>query len=177
MSFPSVLLESQISSQLLVKSLILTFFHQSFISWDVYDRALGHDVIMMSQRQCAPVRGRTQYLECVIASSMVGGSLGPFDHDKARQNITKKHRRERQIIDRSFDGNFGGFGPLLSDLWSFQLEQSASESPAFPFFLLLVQLKILKRLLNGSRGEETVNNKTQTQGLSFLFLFLSTKGI
>ena len=105
----------------------------------------------------------------------MGGSLGPFDHDKAHQNITKKHRRERKIIDRSFDGNFGGFGPFLYDLWSFELEQSASESPAFPFFLLLVQLKILKWLLNGSRGEETVNNKTQTQGKSFLFL--SKKGI
>ena len=113
-----MLLESQISSQLLVKSLILTFFHQSFLSWDVYDRALGHDVIngrskLTSQRQCASVQGRTQYIECVIASSMVGGSLDPFDHDKARQNITKKHRRERQIIDRSFDGNFGVFWTIL----------------------------------------------------------------
>ena len=55
----------------------------------------------------------------------------------------QKHRRERQIIDRSFDGNFGEFGPFLWDLWGFDLERSASESPAFPFFLLLVQLKIL----------------------------------
>ena len=54
-----------------------------------------------------------------------------------------KHRRERQIIDTSFDGNFGEFGPFLWDLWSFELERSALESPAFPFFLLLVQLKIL----------------------------------
>ena len=28
-----------------------------------------------------------------------------------------------------------------------------------------------------SRGEETVNTKTQTQGKSFLFLFLSENGI
>ena len=41
------------------------------------------------------------------------------------------------------DGNFGEFGPFLWDLWSFELERSASESPAFPYFLLLVQLKIL----------------------------------
>ena len=41
------------------------------------------------------------------------------------------------------------------------------------FFLLLAELKILKRLPNGSRGEETVNNKTQTQtqGKSFYFYF------
>ena len=55
----------------------------------------------------------------------------------------QKRERERQIIDRSFDGSFGEFGPFLWDLWSFELERSASESPAFPFFLLLVQLKIL----------------------------------
>ena len=30
---------------------------------------------------------------------------------------------------------------------------------------------------NGSRGEETVHNKTQSQGKSFLFLFLSKIGI
>ena len=34
-----------------------------------------------------------------------------------------------------------------------------------------------KTASNGSRGEETVNNKTQTQGNSFLFLFLSKIGI
>ena len=48
----------------------------------------------------------------------------------------KKHRMQS-------DGNFGEFGPFLWDLWSFELERSASESPAFPYFLLLVQLKIL----------------------------------
>ena len=35
----------------------------------------------------------------------------------------------------------------------------------------------IKRLPNGSRDEETVNNKTQTQGKSFIFLFLSKIGI
>ena len=30
---------------------------------------------------------------------------------------------------------------------------------------------------NGSRGKETVTNKTKTQGKSFLFLVLSKKGI
>ena len=44
---------------------------------------------------------------------------------------------------KNLNGNFGGFGPCLWDLWSFELERSALESPAFPFFLLLVQLKIL----------------------------------
>ena len=62
---------------------------------------------------------------------------------RLRAQAAQKHRRERQIIDRSFDGNFGEFGPFLWDLWSLELERSASESPAFPFFLLLVQLKIL----------------------------------
>ena len=33
----------------------------------------------------------------------------------------------------------------------------------------------IKRLPNGSRGEETVNNKTQTQGKSLLFLFFCQK--
>ena len=35
----------------------------------------------------------------------------------------------------------------------------------------------IKRLPNGSRGEETVKNKTKTQGKSFLFLILSKNGI
>ena len=65
LSFPSMFLESQISSQPLAKRLILTFFHQSFLSRDAYDRALGHDVIngrtmLTSQRQFASVRGRAQ---------------------------------------------------------------------------------------------------------------------
>ena len=38
-SFPSTLLESQVSSQPLAKRLILNFFHQSFLSRDAYDRA------------------------------------------------------------------------------------------------------------------------------------------
>ena len=40
-----MLLKSQISSQLLAKHLILTFSHQSFLSRDAYDRAVGGDVI------------------------------------------------------------------------------------------------------------------------------------
>ena len=45
---------------------------------------------------------------------------------------------------QSFDGNFGEFGPFLRDLWSFELEQSASHSTAFfPYFFSLIQLKIL----------------------------------
>ena len=89
-----MLLESQISSQPLAKRLILNFFHQSFLPRDAYDRALGCDVIngrskLTSQRHFASVRGRAQYIVSVIASSTVGGSLGPFDCDKARQNITR----------------------------------------------------------------------------------------
>ena len=62
LSFPSMLLESQISSQPLAKRLILTFFHQSFLSRDAYDRAFGRDVIdgrsqLTSQRQSTSVRG------------------------------------------------------------------------------------------------------------------------
>ena len=79
----------------------------------------------------------------------------------------QKHRRERQIIDRSFDGNFGEFEPFLWDLWSFELGRSALESPAFPFFSLLVQLKILnvdktasKWLLWGRDGK-TQNKNTR----------------
>ena len=87
-------LESQISLQPLAKRLILTFFHQSFLSRDTCDRALGRDVIngrshLTSQRQFTSVRGRAQCIESVIASSSVGGSLGPFDRDKARQNSTR----------------------------------------------------------------------------------------
>ena len=62
LSFPSILLESQISSQPLAKRLILTFFHKSFLSRYAYDRAFGRDVIngrsqLTSQRQSASVRG------------------------------------------------------------------------------------------------------------------------
>ena len=72
LSFPSMLLESQISSQPLAKRWILTFFHQSFLSRDAYDRAFGRDVIngrsqLTSQRQSASVRGQAQ----CIASFMV----------------------------------------------------------------------------------------------------------
>ena len=55
----------------------------------------------------------------------------------------QKHRRERQIIDRSFDGNFGEFGPFIWDLWSFELERSASESQPSHFSYCWVQLNIL----------------------------------
>ena len=94
MSFPSKLLESQISSQRLAKRLILSFFQHSFLSRDAYDRALGRDVInsrskLTSPRQFASVRGRAKCIASVIASSTVGGSLGPFDRDKARQNIMR----------------------------------------------------------------------------------------
>ena len=95
LSFPPMLLESQISSQPLAKRLILTFFHQSFLSRDAYDRALGRDVIngrskLTSQPQFTSVRGRAHCIASVIASSTAGGSLGPFDSDKAS--------RERQAI-------------------------------------------------------------------------------
>ena len=55
------------------------------------------------------------------------------------------------------------------------------ESPQ-PSHFFTVQYKSksytsIKRLPNGSRGEETVNNKTQTQGKSFLFLFVYKIGI
>ena len=77
LSFPSMLLESRISPKALAKS--LHFFHQSFLSLDAYDRALGRDVIidrskLTSQRQFASVRERAQ---C------------SFDRDKARQNFTR----------------------------------------------------------------------------------------
>ena len=70
LSLSSMLLESQILSQPLTKRLILTFFHQSFLSRDAYDRALGHDVIngrskLTSKRQFASVRGRAQCIASV----------------------------------------------------------------------------------------------------------------
>ena len=100
-----MLLESQISSQPLAKRLILNFFHQSFLSRDAYDRALGRDVIngrskLTSQRQFASVREKRQCIASVIASSTVGGSLGPFDRDKARQNITLVPANYTQPSDR-----------------------------------------------------------------------------
>ena len=53
--------------------------------------------------------------------------------------------------------------------------------PSLPIFLTVSTTQNLKRRIkrfpNGSRDEETVNNKTQTQGKSFLFLFLSKIGI
>ena len=84
LSFPSMLLKSQISSQPLAKRLILTFFHQSFLSRDAYDRAFGRDVIngrshLTSQRQSAFVRGRARCIASFIARSTVGGFLGSFD--------------------------------------------------------------------------------------------------
>ena len=110
-----MLLESQIPSQPLTKRLILTFFHQSFLSRDAYDRALGHDVIngrskLTSQRQFASVRGRNSASRVChvlaprflgfIASSTVGGSLGSFDRDLARQNITRRAPGYLHSIER-----------------------------------------------------------------------------
>ena len=100
-----MLLESQTSSQPLGKRLILNFFHQSFLSRDAYDRARGRDVIngrskLTSQRQFASVREKRQCIASVIASSTVGGSLGPFDRDKARQNITLVPANYTQPSDR-----------------------------------------------------------------------------
>ena len=89
-----MLLKSQILSQPLVKRWILTFFHQSFLSRDAYDRVLGRDVINgrskpTSQRQFASIRRRAQKQNCfVIASSTMGESLGPFDRDKEPQKFT-----------------------------------------------------------------------------------------
>ena len=39
---------------------------------------------------------------------------------RERKLMEQKRKRERQIIDRSFDGSFGEFGPFLWDLWSFE---------------------------------------------------------
>ena len=74
LSFPSRLLESQISSQPLAKCLILNFLHQSFLSSDAYDRVLGRDIInvrskLTSQQQFASVRGQAQCIASAIASS------------------------------------------------------------------------------------------------------------
>ena len=93
-------MEFQTSSQPLAKR-----FHQSFLSRDAYDRALGRDVIngrskLTSQRQFASVREKRQCIASVIASSTVGGSLGPFDRDKARQNITLVPANYTQPSDR-----------------------------------------------------------------------------
>ena len=45
LSFPSMIVESQISPKPLAKCLVLKFFHQSFLSPNVYDRATWRDVI------------------------------------------------------------------------------------------------------------------------------------
>ena len=95
-----MLMEFQTSSQPLPKR-----FHQSFLSRDAYDRALGRDVIngrskRTSQRQFASVREKRQCIASVIASSTVGSSLGPFDRDKARQNITLVPAKNTQPSDR-----------------------------------------------------------------------------
>ena len=42
---------------------------------------------LTSQRQFASVRGRAPCISSVIVSSTVGGSLGLFDRDKARQRV------------------------------------------------------------------------------------------
>ena len=63
-----MLLKSQISSQPLAKRFILNFFHQSFLSRDAYDRALGRDVIndLSSLRHTdnLPQSGRVHSTSC-----------------------------------------------------------------------------------------------------------------
>ena len=51
--------------------------------------------------------------------------------------------------------------------------------PSLPIFLILGTTQNLKRLPNGSRSRETVNNKTKIQSESFLYrlyLFFSKNG-
>ena len=73
----------------------------------------------------------------------------------------------------SLDHLYGIYG---ASSWNGRLQ-----SPNLPIFLTvgynLISQTSIKRLPNGSRGEETVNNKTQTQGKSFLYLFLSKIGM
>ena len=71
-----MLLESQISSQPLAKR----FFHQSFLSRDAYDRALGRDVINGRSKLTSQHGSMVTATICPrpgmgIASSTVGGSL------------------------------------------------------------------------------------------------------
>ena len=85
-----IICPSQFSSQPLSKRFILNFFQQIFLSRDSYDRETGCNLInghpkLMSRRQFASVE---EWAWC-IASSTVGGSLGPFDHDKACQKILR----------------------------------------------------------------------------------------
>ena len=109
LSFPPMLLESQISSQPLAKRLILTFFYKSFLSRDAHDQALGRHGIngrskLTSQRQFASVRRRAQCFATVIASSTVGGSLGPFDRfwpsgePKNFGSLCSKHNRSNNNL-------------------------------------------------------------------------------
>ena len=49
--------------------------------------------------------------------------------------------------------------------------------PSLPIFLIVGTTQNLKRLPNGSRSKETVNNKTKMQSESFLYLFFSKNGI
>ena len=49
--------------------------------------------------------------------------------------------------------------------------------PSLPIFLILGTTQNLKRLPNGSRSKETVNNKTKMQSELFLYLFFSKKWI
>ena len=98
LSFPSMLLESQISSQPLAKRLILNFFHQSFLSRDAYDRAPGRNVIngrsnLTSQRNLLPSGGGHSASR---VSSRVARWEGPWVH----LTVTKraKTKRERPAI-------------------------------------------------------------------------------
>ena len=124
LSFPSMLLESQISSQPLAKRLILNFFHQSFLSRDAYDRALGRDVIngrskLTSQRQFASIRGLAQCIASVIVKMTV------FAHSQTTNKLVNKAANDSARVsgqDRKIPPalgtnqivRFGGFLPLTS---------------------------------------------------------------
>ena len=109
LSFPPMLLESQISSQPLAKRLILTFLYQSFLSRDAHDQELGRHGIngrskLTSQQQFASVGRRAQCFTIEITSSTVGGSLGPLDHfwpggePKNFGSLCSKHNRSNNNL-------------------------------------------------------------------------------
>ena len=67
----------------------------------------------------------------------------------------------------SLDHFYGIYG---SSSWNGRLQSPWPSHVSYCKYNSKPQTSI-KRLPNGSRGEETVNNKTQTQGKSLLFLF------
>ena len=138
-----MLLESPISSQPLTKRLILTFFHQSFLSRDVYDRALGRDGIngrskLTSQRQFASVRGRSSASR---VSLRVARWEGPWVH----LTVTKRAETSRGESPFSFPEPVvswsrgretlqikpSGSGDENGDAWLFTLNRATEQSP-FP---------------------------------------------